>query len=101
MSKKSTPFEYTFSKIVITFPSQLTKAEHELIIWLYLQIRLLPVLYGIKSKAAISLTFNLYCKAIAALFFLFHIVVLFQDIAKLDVSKTIDADDKTYWTSGC
>ena len=34
---------------------------------LYPQLRLL---YGIKSKAAISLTFDLHCEAIAALFFM-------------------------------
>ena len=34
-------------------------------VWLSPQIRLL---YGIKSKAAISLTLDLHCKAIAALF---------------------------------
>ena len=39
----------------------------------YKQIRLSPqirLLYGIKSKAAISLTFDLHCKSIAAVFFI-------------------------------
>ena len=53
------------------------------VVGLYPQIRLL---YGIKSEAAFSLTFDLHCKAIAALF---HIAVLFEDIANKPVPSPI------------
>ena len=50
--------------------------------WLSPQIRLL---YGIKGMAAISLPFDLHCKAIAALFFISYIFVLFEDIADVSI----------------
>ena len=42
-------------------------------------------MYGIKNKAAISLTFDLHRKTIAALFFFSRIVVLFEDIAQVAI----------------
>ena len=41
------------------------------------------------TKAAISLTFDLRCKAIAALFISLHIVVLFEDIAVQELEITL------------
>ena len=64
--------KFAINAAIDSFPSFKTKST------LLSQTRLL---YGIKSKAAISLTFDLHCTAIAALFFIIHIFILFENIA--------------------
>ena len=63
-------------------------SDRKPVLALYPQIR--P--HGIKNKAAISLQFNLHCKAIAALL----IYSIFEDIATL-LSASEITDRNTFW----
>ena len=50
------------------------------------------LLYGIKSKAAISVTLDLHCKTIAALYYIPCQVVLFEDTAVKTNSIPVTSD---------